>query len=307
MTLRVTSPILIDKTLRNINNNLQQVQELQIQLASGRRVNRLSDDPVAVQQALRFKQDMLENQQYKENITFGANKLDAAINALDRISNLVLGLQDVALDMVTDPYSTSRAVFGNEINQLISEIALNANAKYLGKYLFGGHETLTPPYTINTDSNGNVTSVTRNPLGIDDPAYHTATDGLDVQVNISGSAPFMPNGEGNTGDIFTTLINIRDSILANDKGAVQIALDELDDEFQNIITQQAIAGQRIQQFDHTDKDNDLRSFQSEARFSAAIDLDFAKAITELNYQNFILQAALQVGSKIISPTLLDYI
>jgi len=307
MGIRVTTPLIIQQNISDVNRNLRILQNIQTTLSTGRQINRPSDDPIGVVSSLRLREGLTTTNQHQTNINDGKGRLSATLTALSSVDNLVLDIQGLAQSALQDPTSAARGITALEIDGLISEMMINANAKYLGKYLFGGHESLTPPYEATFDALGRITDVTRNPDGIDDKIFRTIAEGLDVEVNVSGSAPFMPNGEDGVNDVFDTLIRIRDNLNTGNMAAVQTAYDELNSEFENIIVQASIAGERQARLEGNRKNNEELNIIKEANLSEILNTDYARAIQDLNFQQFILEASLQVGARIIPPSLLDFI
>ncbi|MBN2144286.1 MAG: hypothetical protein JW774_06665 [Candidatus Aureabacteria bacterium] len=310
MTIRVTNSQQMGQVMSDINKNLRLLQELQLQISTGKRINQPSDDPIGVVKSVGLKSGIAATEQHQSNISDGTARLNAAILALSSTSDLLLEIEGLSADVVnnlTPQTSAMRPIVITEINQMINEIFINANAKYLGKYLFGGHESLTRPYIEATDAYGNITGVSRNVRGIDDPIMHTVAEGIGIQINVSGSMPFMPNGEGGQNDIFDSVLRLRDALTSGDMGAASDALDDLRDEFENINVAIAIAGNRLQQMETTESNNEELSIFKQMNLSDILDVDMARAIIDLNYQNYILQCSLEVGAKIIAPSLLDFI
>lgn len=315
MALRVTTSGALNQTLSDINRNLRILQNIQTQLTTGNRINKPSDDPVGIITTIKLKQSLQTTNQYQTNLADGKSKLTVTANALSTTGDILNEILGLASDVVHSTTSAEIPIVVKEINGLLEEIYVQANAKYLGKYIFGGQETARPPYMAEYSPSGTLASVARNLTydgtnvirGIDDPTYFTVAEGYDMQINISGSKPFMPNGEGETNDVFDTIIRLRDSILNNDMSAARNIMAELEDEMDNILVQESVIGTRIQRLEARDTDNDLLQTNKKADLSEVLNSDYVQCITDLNYQQMILEASLQVGAKVIAPSLLDFI
>lgn len=318
MSIRVTTSGALNQTLSDINKNLKLLQNIQKMLTTGNRINKPSDDPVGIITTIKLKQSLQTTDQYQTNLTNGRSKIKVTANALSTVEDVLNEILGLASDVTNSSTSTERPIIAKEISGLLDEIYLQANAKYLGKYIFGGQETGQQPYIAEYSPSGNITSVTRNQVfngttlirGIDDPIYHTVAEGYDMQVNISGSKPFMPNGEaanGGTKDIFDTIIRLRDSIQNNDMTTAKNLIEEFEDEIDNVVVQETVLGERIQRLDVRQADNKVLQVDKKSDLSEVLNADYVECIMDLNYQSMILNASLQVGSKVIAPSLLDYI
>lgn len=317
MSIRITNKSIITQVITDINKNMRTLQEIQYKLSTGYKINRPSDDPGGVIDSIKIRDSIDKITQRKLNIIDGKARLSATSSALERCENLILQIQILAADAGGSTASSAlRPAIANEIDGLLNEVLLNANAKFLGKYIFGGHESLTAPYEATLDTSGNVISVVRHRIlsgsgdeikGIDDRIYHNVAEGLDLQINISGSAPFMPNGEGGVDDIFSIIINLRDNVLNNDISAIENSIRDIDGAFKNIINQNAVVGNRLNRMESVRANNEQIDLLHQENLSEILNVDYVKAITELNYQQFILENSLQVGARIIPPSLLDFI
>ncbi|EKD26943.1 MAG: flagellar hook-associated protein FlgL [uncultured bacterium] len=316
MSIRVTNSYIINQNMYDINKNLQILQDYQLKLSTGLDINRPSDDPVGITQALKIKTSINEGEQYQDNITEGNGRIAATIGALTRVEELLLEIQGLTYETISSANaSVSRSVISTQLNGLLDELLINANTKYLGRYVFGGHETLNKPYLYSMDGSGNIVNVQRNRLmngtdeikGIDDLIYRTTADGIDLAVNLSGSRPFMPTGEGTGDDIFNTIINIRDHVQNMQIDDLKNDVLELNDQFERIVSLTTKMGETQSRLSNIRANNDNTNVTMQANLSEILNVDFAKAITEMQYQQFIFESSLQVGAKIIPMSLLDFI
>ena len=315
MAIRVTTSGALNQTLSDINKNLKILQNIQKQLTTGNRINKPSDDPVGIITTIKLKQGIQTTDQYQVNLKDGKSKLTMIENSLSNVDDLLNEILGLSSDITSSTTSAQIPTVVKEINGLLEEVYLEANTKHLGRYIFGGQETGNQPYIAQYSPSGTITSVTRNLIydgttiirGIDDPTYQTMAEGYDMQVNISGSRPFMPNGEGETNDVFDTLIRLRDSINNNDMSTAKNIMRELSDEIDNVIVQETVVGERIQRLEVRESNNNTLQTNNKSDLSDVLNADYVQCITDLNYQNMILEASLKVGAQVIAPSLLDYI
>jgi len=144
--MRVTDLTKQTSVLRNVQNNGEHLQTLQETMSSGKRINRLSDDPVGATQALDYRTklsffDMLKRitQQTFTWLDRSEAELAHVGDLLNRVKTLVLAQANDSAD------SASRRVTGQEIQDITDALVQAGNAK-LGKvYIFSGSKTLTQP------------------------------------------------------------------------------------------------------------------------------------------------------------------
>ena len=313
MSLRITTNVLVNQTIRDINANLRRLQELQKQISTGKALLKPSDDPIGVSKAMRYTKDIDSSSIYQGNIQDGLNRLRATERVLSDILDIILQIQEIAREGMDVTASTERPMLGDFVNSFLEEILHKSNSKFQGKFIFGGMETLSgtgtfpAPFNPVYDSDGYISGVIQNIDGIDDLVKYEIDDGQYVVVNISGSAPFQPNGEEGENDLFETIINIRDALKNNDIDTLTHEVENLDEEYDNILKQNSLVGTRISELEN--RQIQISEFQINLKesLSSIVDVDLAQAAIEQSYQSFLYQTSIQVGARIIPQSLLDFI
>jgi flagellar hook-associated protein 3 FlgL len=62
--MRITNSMMINNTLSNINNNKTKMDQLNTQLATKKKIQRPSEDPITAIRALRYRSTLSEISQY---------------------------------------------------------------------------------------------------------------------------------------------------------------------------------------------------------------------------------------------------
>ena len=87
--MRVTNNVLVNNMKRNLTINIRNMEKSQMQLATGRRINRPSDDPTGIVDSLRLKTRIKENRQYQANVDDAISWLETTDSALHNLSNIL--------------------------------------------------------------------------------------------------------------------------------------------------------------------------------------------------------------------------
>ena len=66
--MRVTPKITINTFIRNIHQQASDILKAQQQIASQKRINKISDDPIGMGQVLGYRSKIAAIEQYQENI-----------------------------------------------------------------------------------------------------------------------------------------------------------------------------------------------------------------------------------------------
>lgn len=143
ITEQATSASLTDR----INKQRSHINVLQERLASGKRINRPSDDPQGASAAFNLRTSLNEIAQFKrvaesanQKLTATDDSLNGYQNVLDRVRTLVTqGLSDTTTQ-------DARNALATEIEALRGRILNVANSKHGDEYLFGGTRQNVPPF-----------------------------------------------------------------------------------------------------------------------------------------------------------------
>lgn len=144
-------------TLRETNSNLQfylmknysKLSNLQEQIATGRRLNKPSDDPVDVTNDLGFREELKAREQYKRNIEDGIAFMGVTDTALVSMNSLMQRIKELGIQSSNDTYSAEeRNYINQEVSQLLQQTITLIDSTYKGDYIFGGTNSKTPPYML---------------------------------------------------------------------------------------------------------------------------------------------------------------
>jgi len=132
--------------LNNLTRTSQRMLETQVQLASGKLLNRPSDNPVGASLVLSLRRGMDIRQQQFRNMDQAASFMNVADGALGEAGGIILQARDIASEMIGiggDP--VTRRNQAEVITSMINEIADLGNTKFTSNYIFGGSQTGQPP------------------------------------------------------------------------------------------------------------------------------------------------------------------
>ncbi len=187
--MRVTGNTFSTNFLDQVNRLTTRQQQLQNQAATGQRIKALEDDPAAMQRILGLKTEQQNLAQYRNNISV---LQDRAMTAFHTIKG-VKGVSDRAgeITILSDDTRSPEELktYASEITQLIKQAVQTMNSKQGDQYLFGGTANGSAPFTLATDADGNVTSVT----------YSGNTSVSSAEIGTASSIAIDVPGENNSG------------------------------------------------------------------------------------------------------------
>ncbi|MBX2989597.1 MAG: flagellar hook-associated protein FlgL [Bacteroidetes bacterium] len=294
--MRISDNMLTKNFLTSVNNSRSRMSKLQDQLSSGKRVLNPSDDPEAAYRILRTKTAINKNEQFQKNVSDGTVMLQATAQAIDNFSNLLLEAKDIVTKARSGIGTTSLQTFAEQIDAIIKSAVQIGNTQFNGKHLFGGTQTTAPPFILAADGS----SVTLNPNGISGTIELQVGDGLKQAVNIDGMQAFL--GE----EIFQALIDIRDTMRG---GTVPTAAhyDQVTAHVSHVSSVGGKVGLMMNALEMHENFLAGREIQLTSLLSNDEDTDFAESTLLLRKEEIMLEAALNVGARLIPKSLMDFL
>ena len=293
--MRISYSMIYDQTEFNINRQYESFFKLNEKVTTGKEVNRPSDDPIAMSNILGYRSTISSLEQYNTNIERGSAWLKATENALTSAHELMKSAHTLDIQMANDPVAPQRSMIAAQVEQIAEQLLQIANTKSSGKYLFSGHKTETPPFTMDEDLN-----VTYH--GDNNKIKYSIDESTDVAVNISGHEAFM-----DTNNAFDALKRFHDALIDNNSDEIGVALEEIDASFKQIVKERSIIGTYRTRFDSAATQVEQFKFLTEDLMIDTEDTDMVKRFTDLQAAETAFNAALQSSSMITRLSLLNYI
>jgi flagellar hook-associated protein 3 FlgL len=274
-------------------------------LATGLKVNKLSDNPLAARRAVSAQTEIRKNDQYLVNISTTSSALLETETSILTTVDLIQRARDLALQGNNSTNGQEqRDALANEVNQLLESVLVQGNHITNGRYVFGGTRTGSEPFEATRDASGDITAVSYE--GNDENFQVEISEGVRVNANETGADVFTSTS-ASTVDIYQVLIDLRDDLRAGNVGAIDTALDNLGLAEDQLLLSTARVGALQNRFEAVDANLREISVQLEQVISDNIDADFAEVTLNLNAQSNAFQAALNAGARVIQPSLLSFI
>lgn len=185
------NPLYMNDLVGSLDASSATEQTATQELASGSRVNQLSDDPVAV------GENVLLNAQIGNDDTFSqtASTTESKLQVSDSVLSTVVSQLTRAVSLATEANNGTLNAsdvqsIGNQLAGIRDEVVSLANTMYLGQYLFSGSQGGTSPYTLDTTT----TPATATYHGDGDVSYLETPSGQKIQLNVPGNQIFSAAG-----------------------------------------------------------------------------------------------------------------
>jgi len=310
MAQRVTNSMMINTFNRNLNMNQAKMNRFQSQLATNRKIVRLSDDPVNVIKSLNARTRLNSLEQYQRNLSDAQGWLtqsETAVSELNEILKRVYELSVSLANEVKTPEDRQAASF--EIKELMDHVVTIGNTTLGDKYLFGGYNVTRAPFAadggeLTLNGFGMVNPADRGDLlALDDIIHYEIGFGIDMPVSISGM-DVMGVGDKN---IYFQIKEFYDAANSDTLEDLTPFLDIFLDLQKNVISVQAEIGGRQNRLELMNARFDRDIINYTQMKSDVEDLDQAEAIMWYSMAEAVYRAALSVGGRILQPTLVDFL
>lgn len=270
---------------------------IQRQVASGRQLEKASDDPAGALEALRYRRSLRSYEQFDRNIgdaktwlRTGDSTLEAIDGRLTRAQDLTIQAENGSLD------AAARAAVAAELRAVADEMVGLANTRHLGRPIFAGASGNAQAYDPTGTFLGDAGVVNRSVGG-----------GVSFQVNVTGPQVFGADNPGDpmNGNTFEVLREIADRVEAGLPAAA--GLDAIQRAQGFVHDAQAALGARLASLEALETRSDGVAIEMRSALSETEDVDLAQAILDLKGQEAAYTAALGVTGRILDRSLLDFL
>lgn len=339
--MRVADRSTVRNYLSYLNNARNDYAETTNRIATGKRFTQISDDVSAGARVLDTRNNLYKVEKQRDNVKSIREELDAAESNMSTINDILKRvtseLMVKALNGTNDQATLN--VYANEIAALKDEILQFANSQYGDKYLFGGTNAVSSPFSVDENTgrlqyNGvDVDSIqkdadgyfymnggVRTEIPMDDDVYldiglgikmaGTAIDpSTGYKISYSGLdiVGFGVDADGHSNNLYNALNDIEQALRNGDRDLAGDLNDKLIQQKKEFMANMTDLGAKTQFLE-----------TMETRLTNTMD-DYTKRIdnlmgvvpgeeeTTLMMNDYALKAVLQLGSKILPTSLMDYI
>ena len=161
--------------------------QLTEELASGSRVNALSDDPVAAGENVLLSAQIASDDSFSQTASSTQSMLQVSDSALSTVVSQLTSAISLATEANNGTMNASDVQsISNQLSGIRDEVVSIANTTYLGRYIFAGSQGNTAPYSLDTTASPAVATY----QGDNNVEYLETPNGQNIQLNLPGSQIF---------------------------------------------------------------------------------------------------------------------
>jgi flagellar hook-associated protein 3 FlgL len=287
----------INGSLDAINIAAEQFAKAQNQVATGKRLQRPSDDPTSAERAIQDQAEIGTIDAYSRAADTASARLSVIDGALSSMTDILTTAQAAAVQGHGDTADqVTRDTTSTKILGLRDALAGALNTTFRGTYLFSGSLAQTQPYA---KTGGAWTYA-------GDAANVSADVGPNRSVTLAIDGQSIAKGSDAT-DVLTVLDNLAAAVKAGDTSTITGLQDSLNNAFNRVVQAQSrVGGDEASIADGESQLTTLR-LAGTARLSNDQDANLAEAITQMSRAQTAYKAALGAVGQSNQTSLLDYL
>ncbi|MCW2772621.1 MAG: flagellar hook-associated protein 3 [Nocardioides sp.] len=301
-TVRMTQGMLSNQALTGMQTGLNRLAKVQEQLTTGRIINRPSDDPTGATSAMRIRGSLADQGQYVRNADDGLGWLNQIDSSLSSATDQVRRAHDIALQGANTGSlgPAAREALATEVDQIRAGLASTANTTYLDRPVFGGITAGSAAYAVDAGT-GAVTYLPT--VATTEGVGRIVAEGAKIRVDVEGPTAFGPDGDS----VFDHLTALATALRAGDTSAILGSVSTIEADGKRITNVQADVGARTKRIEQA------RTAASDAQLGLTSSLseventDIVRATVDLKLQEVAYQAALGATSRVMQPSLMDFL
>ncbi len=307
MAIRITSNMVSNQTLSNLNKNRNTMSDLSMQSSTGRKINKASDDPVGTTYALRYRAELSATDQYKSNTDAAQSWLDYSDTVMGQSTDIMKRVKELVIQAGTGTTDSSGLeAIKDELNELKSQMADIGNSQLTGRYIFNGEKFDERPYdtSASATSLGDVVTDTGK-------VTYGVSEQISIGVSTSGNEFFGSKTDNdNAFKIFDRLTSAIDGAIAAKDGnysAISGELGNIESRMSTMGAARAEVGAKTNRVELInsrlgDREMNVTDLQSKVE-----DADISEVMIKATTAQTIYQAALQTSAATMKLSLVNFL
>ena len=309
--------------LESLNNSLKELNASNTRIAAKRKFMNIYEDPSAGLKAMQVRKNLSRVGVYKENLTEALGILDQYEAAIANINDITTeALVKLSQGMTGTSGEAERKVIADTLRGFQRTILSAANTRYAGDYIFGGSGTGTIPFT--TDSSGKLLYKGQD---VDTGSFAEEIRLIDIGIGLTkdASGDIIPSSAFNIANsgvsllgsgidangvpenLYSLLGKIADTLESGNFDNMEMYRSKLEQKSNDIRLQYVSVGEKSNFISYFMDRLETEKMHSVTRQNELESINYEKSIIEFNELQLAYNACLQIGTKLLQPSLLDFL
>ena len=299
--MRVTNSMMMNSMTQSLQKKAQNMVRLSDQISTGKKISKPSDNPVGMAMVMDYQNTISKIEQYGENIDRGKTQLEVIENILKEIENQIISIKQVATEQSAAVLETRDSAV-EQVENSLAQIVDLANSKLGNNYLFGGHQTNSPPIV----ETGGIYSYD----GDNGEQGILIGDNSRVRINTTGDELFTFDTGGGNVDFFQVVQDLMTGLEDPSATGTQQVRDQLElleaaqEQINSVRTRNAGTYERLET---TKAYWDNFKVGIEEQLSKVQDVDVTKTVVALQNEELMYETTMALTKEIIQNSLLSFL
>lgn len=337
--MRITTNAILRNYKSNLGQSLTNLDSRRTKVMTGRNFNSVSEDPASALRAATLERRYVQNQDYLDNVKDAQSYQDSQEDAAMQISTLAQTLSKrYGLEALngTNGSLETRRTYADAWRKAQESMVLSLNASYEGKYVFAGGDGKEPPFALTTGADGKQVLTYRgidvNSTDPDDQAVLEEFSKDSVYIDLGFGLASTSDGSIEPSSAFNTslpginLVGFGQDAKGNPKNMVLLAgeianvleaedfdkdkytelLAGFDEGRSTVLEQVTNLGTKTEFLSTTKERLKTNETSLATQYDSVVNVDMPVAITNFSWAQYAYNAALKVGTNILSPSFIDF-
>jgi flagellar hook-associated protein 3 FlgL len=301
--MRIATATAYESAIENLQRRQRDMSESQLQLTSGKRVNRASDDPTNAARAERSLAAVARVEATQRALEASRNAMQLTESSLGDAGEYLQRARELLVSAGNGSFSDGeRQALAAELRGVREQLLATANrSDGAGGYLFGGQGSQEPPF-VDTPAGVVFEGTAGRAQVVSGDALPITTDGAYTWMQSSSGTSVFTALDQAIADLSTPGLSSVDFTARN-----VVNLANVDASMNRVLAVRAEVGSMLKRLDSIEgRLADMR-LANETERSAAEDLDLTRAISDFRNQQSGYDAALQSYAMVQRMSLFQYI
>lgn len=334
--MRITTNALIRDYKSNLSTSINNLNISRTHVMTQRSFNSAAEDPASAARASQLHRKYYKNQDNLKMLDEVQSRQDGQEDSLRQVSDMVKTISknyNIQALNGTNQTKEVRQSYASAIRQFQQSMVLSLNSSYEDTFLFAGSDGKNPPFELTSDGTLNYRGIDVNAakgsadyeklktmsnenlyvdlgmgLSMDDFDKVVSSSAFNMSLPGINAVGYGVDDKGMSNNIIVMAGKLADSLEKETFDADQFRdlmnkFDTLGTSLTNQITELGVKSE----FLTTTKDRlDNSEISIQAQMSSVEGVDMAEAITNYSWDQYAYNAALKVGTSILSSSFIDF-
>ncbi len=297
----------------------RQLEDLRNIGATGKRLNKPSDDPSAIRPVLSTRKQISNVDRYLNTMHASLDSMESTDSYLEHVENIMQRAKEIAVNAGNGILNEEdRLALADELKNLREELADTANGMVNDKYIFAGFNDNTIPFVENTSfdpalyDRDDASTWPYTYQGDANHVFQEISPGETIQTNLTGTELFLGDadmdGSVDNGkvDLFAVLALTEEAVRTGNMTDLETEIGELDTAADQNRRLRSQMGNRADRVDEAIFHQEQVKIDLQQILSRYEDADAIESFTAITEQETAYEAALSITGKVSKLSILDY-